>query len=123
MLVSSLLLVLWTMARPAHAMPAAFCDDRGASAVAPPPALDAPDVVIARVRVALSCPGQDLPLFASLGVGHRGVVPSLSTGLDAALPIAPAWLVPPAGEELDAPAEAARPLDGVRARIERPPRG
>src|SRR5690349_16784007 len=51
-------LALWALALPARAATVSpFCDDRGASAVAADPALEAPDLAVRRVSVA--CDGRD----------------------------------------------------------------
>lgn len=121
-LATSLLLVFWTIARPAHAMPAPFCDDRGASAIAPPPALEPLDEAIARARLTSCDEAAGLPLRATIDGGQRLPAPP-SAGPGALLPPAPAYIPPAPGDPLDTPAEAARPIDGVRGRVERPPRG
>ena len=48
---AGVMLALWTLGRPAHAATLApFCDDRGATALAPPPALEAPDEAVRQGR-------------------------------------------------------------------------
>jgi hypothetical protein len=124
-------LVVLALARPALAAPALagqaqaapFCDDRGATGLAAPPALEAPDEAVWRVR---AC-------------GHA------ASGIDALLPhFTPSHHVAPAAEGDDAGAcvahavnfepvpshsgwngEAAsvRPPSAARSRLERPPRG
>jgi hypothetical protein len=118
----SVALALWALARPALAAPAPFCDDRAASATAPPPTLEAPDVGIQRARVAVTCP-TDLPLGMTLRHGRPRFVP-WATGAESVVATAHALPVPRAlgaGARLDAPL-AQTPLAGVRWRIERPPR-
>jgi len=120
-LVTSLVLALWAFARPASAAPAPLCDDRGASAIAPPPALEAPDEAIARARLSTTCPGDDLPVGRTVAPAHRGVAPPAAS-VDLGLPATQS--VPPSsgGDPIPATATEARPRAGVRARVERPPR-
>jgi hypothetical protein len=120
-LVSSLTLVLWTFARPALAMPAPFCDDRGASGIAATPALEASDVAVQRARATPPCPGEDLPLGMALTHGRPASAPAAV----AAEPVLPATRVPfvvPPGSTLDPPPSVQSSGDGERSRIERPPR-
>jgi len=121
-LVSSLTLVLWTFARPAQAMPAPFCDDRGASGIAATPALEAPDVAIQRARATPPCPGEDLPLGVAVTHGRPASAPA-ALAPDPMLPTTPAPLVAPPGSLLDPPPTVDCPGDGECSRIERPPRG
>ena len=120
-LATGLALALWTLARPAMAAPAPYCDDRGASAIAPAPVLEAPDVGIERARTA-ACPGDDAPTGAAL---TRGRIPSAPPSVGSE-PVLPVWGAPraaPPGNRIDpAPVEES-PHDGVRWRVERPPRG
>ncbi len=120
-LVSSLALALWTVSRPAHASQAPLCDDRGATAVAPPLALEAPEGAIERARTGVSCPGSDLPLGATIARGHRGSA-SAPTAAQPVLPASATAVVPPPGVTLDPPSRFTDPPEGVRFRIERPPR-
>jgi hypothetical protein len=115
-------IALWTVARPAQAMPAGFCDDRGASAIAPDPLLEAPDVAIQRARIAPTCDGEEVQLGAAVAPGH-GQPPIASASADPALPAAtPA--VPPASFDLCTFAPVAQPrADGVTSTLDRPPRG
>jgi hypothetical protein len=119
-------LALWTFSCPASAS-APLCDDRGATALAHPPPLEAPDVAIERARTSSSCPlpgdlDGDLPLCERIAPAHHPVA-STTAAADPALPVALAAL-PVAGDEgLDFPPEPSRPGCGVRVRVERPPRG
>jgi len=122
LLASSLALVLWTFARPALAMPAPFCDDRGASGIAPAPPLEASDVAVRRAGTAPACPGEDLPLGVSVTRGRAPTAPALLLA-DPILPTTHAPLVAPSGSRLDPPPPADSPQDGERSRVERPPRG
>ncbi len=121
-LVSSLTLVLWTFARPALAMPAPFCDDRGASGIAATPTLEAPDVAVQRARAAPACPGEDLPLGVAITRGRPVSAPAVVIA-DPALPTIQAALVVPPGSMLDRPLPVESSRDGERSRVERPPRG
>jgi hypothetical protein len=121
LLASSLALALWTLARPALAASAPYCDDRAASAIAPPPALEAPDVGIQRARVATVCAGEELPFGATLRHGRARSVPS-TVGAEATLVLGQPPLVAPPGLPFDPPRISESPGRGVRSRIERPPR-
>jgi hypothetical protein len=122
-LVASFALAVWTLARPAQAAPAPLCDDRGASALAPPPALEAPDIAVQRARATAACPlGGDLPLGASIGPAHRTPPPLQGAG-EPVTPPSSIVVVPPTGEELDRRTADVPSLEGVRWRVERPPRG
>lgn len=121
-LASSLALVLWTVARPAAAAPAPFCDDRGASAIAPPPALEAPDVAVQRARVTSTCPTEDSPLGATLTHGRAPSAPAVIQA-EPALLVATIPLPLPSTSELDPAPRVEWPCEGVRSRVERPPRG
>ncbi len=118
------LLVAWTIARPAHAAAwAPFCDDRGATALAAPPALEAPDEAVRRVRVTGCGHRLDVDvLMASLGPsrGHA------SAGSDAPGPacLNPATVTAaPVALALVEVLPPRRPAIGARGRVERPPRG
>jgi len=126
-LFGSVFLTLLTLALPASAAVAPLCDDRGASAIAGPPLLEAPDEAIARVAVAAAahasspCSREELPYGASVSPVHKGPS-SAASSADQALPSASSYLILLAGHELTAGELEARPPDGVRVRIERPPR-
>lgn len=119
-LVAGLVLALWTLAPPALASSAPFCDDRGASAIAMPPALDAPDEAIARARSCTDA-GDAHSLFASVVRGRLGATWG-TDGPAAALPRG--VIMGCAVREPFNPAERI-PLacGGVTSRVERPPRG
>jgi hypothetical protein len=115
-------IALWTVARPAQAMPAPFCDDRGATAIAPEPLLEAPDVAIQRAHVAPVCDGEEIQLGAAVAPGHAHPILT-SSPADPALPPGILAVLPPSGS-LRSFVPAARPCaDGVTSTLDRPPRG
>src|SRR5579859_2664378 len=88
-LFASVMFAIWSFSRSAAAG-AALCDDRGASATAEPPALEAPGEAIQRARLGPRCPTRgDLPLASSVAPCRGG--PALSfSGVDQAVdPVAP----------------------------------
>ncbi len=119
---ASVLLALWTIARPVAASPPApFCDDRGASALAPAPLLEATDVAIQRARSTAPCDAADPVFFASLGPGRSDVAPRFG-GAESAIVSCQASLAQPAGDLLAPPSTTLALHYGVRSRVERPPR-
>ena len=120
-LVLGLVLTLWTFARPALAARAPFCDDRGATAMAPPPALEAPDIGVIRARVSV-CEAGERSFFAIVTPARSNVSPPLGEA-DQALPSRSLHVVPAEDSLADLPMPGARPDAGVRHRVERPPRG
>jgi len=119
---ASLALALFVLARPARAASAPFCDDRGASAIAAPPVLEAPDDAIRRATH-VACEGEERDLDASIGVEHRVPVRTLVAPEPAVAPLR-ALLAVPAGDLLPVQlAGEAPPSQGVGFRVERPPRG
>jgi len=122
LLAASLALALWTVARPAQASTAPFCDDRGASAMAPPPVLEAPDVGVQRAAVPASCPDEEVLLGTTVRSGRVAPAP-LTVGSEPMLLPTPAKMVFPWGENLPTLPPVESPREGVHFRIERPPRG
>jgi hypothetical protein len=120
-LFGSVFLALWTLARPAAAAVAPLCDDRGASAVADPPPLEAPDVAIERARATCSTTQSDLPFGARIAPAHKNA-PRFSPPPDPVVPAAALRVAPATGEEPEPAVVVARPCEGVRSRVERPPR-
>jgi len=121
-LFGSVFLALWTLARPASAAIAPLCDDRGASGVALPPPLEAPEDAIQRARAAATCERDEIPLGSSVGPKQKGAPPAAPSGEPAQPAAQPRLLFPAAGSESRVLAVVARPRDGVRNRVERPPR-
>lgn len=115
-------IALWTVSRPAAAMPAPFCDDRGATAMAADPTLEAPDVAVRQARLVPSCSAEDVNLGAAVSPGH-GRARMLSSAAGPAF-VASAFGVAPAGWSTRTLASAAQSrADGVTSTLERPPRG
>lgn len=118
---AGLTLALWVLARPAHAMPAGLCDDRGATAVAPPPAFEPPENALERARTAMSCgDGDGAPMLPTASPGHRVRAP-IETG-DWALPTGRVAITCATGDVLLRAPEVPSPGTLVRFRVERPPR-
>jgi hypothetical protein len=121
---AGVMLALWTLGRPAHAAGLApFCDDRGATALAAPPALEAPDVAVQRAA-APPC-DSDEPIFFGRALGPArhapraiGVSTLTATTTQAALELAA-----PLERRPSVLAPESPPRAGVRYRVERPPRG
>jgi hypothetical protein len=114
-------IVMCAFARPAMAMPAGYCDDRGATAIAPPPVLEAPDVAVRQARAASSCDGDDTRVGEAVAPGHAPASVAVGQG-DPGLPTR-AIALPPASSESTSPVpEVGRAADGVITSIERPPR-
>ena len=111
---------IWTLSRPAFAMPAPLCDDRGATTLAPPPTLLAPLEVLSPAPP-LPCDDADLGVGPTLDAGH-GPHPFPPSQGDPALVTSAAPLATPPGEPLASPPPDAPSTEGVQYRIERPPR-
>jgi hypothetical protein len=112
---------VWTMSRPALAASAPFCDDRGASAIAAPPALQAPGAAIERT-VNASCEADEPLTCAVVAPAHRSVTRPVAVA-DFTLCSAPVVLRPSSSCAIRAPASTNCPPAGVSVRVERPPRG
>ena len=115
--------MVWSLARPvwAGALPAApLCDDRGATVLALPPTLQAPDEAIIRAR-APSCDRGGQSLFATVGVGriHLSSTPDVT---QAALPTRPSLAFSCTASEVGPPRVFSAHCGGARSRVERPPR-
>ena len=122
-LFSGLMVALWSFVHPAFAATLApFCDDRGATALAPPPALEPTDEAVRRAA-APSADG-DGPSFAVvLRSAHRAPrITLVDVSPASASRFAPGVLPPPA-EPRAFEARDLLPPAGVRFRVERPPRG
>jgi hypothetical protein len=119
---ASLALALFVLARPARAASAPFCDDRGASAIAAPPVLQAPDDALRRASLP-SCDAEERLLDASIGPSHRVPVRGLVGAEPAIAPWRPG-VRPAPGQLLPVQRACLAPLpEGVGYRVERPPRG
>jgi hypothetical protein len=114
---------IWTLSRPAFAMPAPLCDDRGATSLAPPPTLQAPELAVLRAPAPLlTCEDEGLTGEPTLAPGHgQHQVPSPQA--DPAVVTCAAPIVSLAGAPFALPAPAASSTEGAHYRIERPPRG
>jgi hypothetical protein len=125
-LFAGVVLLVWTVSRSASAAisdHAPFCDDRGASALAPAPALESPSDVIDRVRAASSCTLNDIDAIGrAFAPSHRSFETPASSYVPALWRAAPTVTAPP-GEDLalDGPVTPT-PIE-VHFRVERPPRG
>jgi hypothetical protein len=99
---------------------APFCDDRGATALAPPPALEPTDEALLRAAAPPADDGG--PSFGASLVPARRVVKARTAELTPVLP-SPAALSPAPISAFVVFEREALPQGGVRFRIERPPRG
>jgi hypothetical protein len=121
-LFAGLVLALWAFARPASAATLApFCDDRGATALASPPALEDPTDAVEQAAAPPSCDEQ-APPGQSLAPAHR----TFRTARATVLPVrtTPALAIsPPQVQPLDLVEPVSTPQAGVHVRVERPPRG
>jgi hypothetical protein len=118
---ASFLLAAWTLARPAHASSLApFCDDRGATALAPAPALEETDAAIERAKTS-PCDGDTPLLGLAVGPSHHGLsAPADDT--ESAQPVTLSLFAPRIEASIDFAIRALAPELGVRWRVERPPR-
>jgi hypothetical protein len=122
-LFACILLAMWTVALPALAAPAPYCDDRGASGMAAPPTLQPVDDAIQRARVLLPiCPLDEQLLSSTIAPAHRSAARSRTPTEPALTTPNPAVVASP-GEDLPPMVVHGVPLPGVRLRVERPPRG
>jgi hypothetical protein len=120
-MIASFVLAMWTVARPAHAATLApFCDDRGATSLAPPPALEAPDEAIRRTR-ASTCDGNGTLPGHVLAPGHHRIA-APSCQVEPGQPVRPPTLVPVRSASVDFVVRAVLRSRGVRGRVDRPPR-
>ncbi len=116
---AALVVGLWV--RPSLAAPAPFCDERAATALAPPPAPTAADQVIARAACHANPLATLTSRFLGLAPGHPAPDTSPSV-IDAAVPTAVPKLARPPSVPVDGRVVVDAPARGVRSRIERPPR-
>jgi hypothetical protein len=120
-LAASVTLAVWVVAAPAWAAPAPYCDDRGASALAAPPMLGGTDPGVLAAPAKVECPGDDGYAGATLTRAHAEASVSVDSP-EAPIATAPPPVVHASGEALPPPPSVVRPPDGVRSRVERPPR-
>ncbi|HEY5147635.1 MAG TPA: hypothetical protein VII82_12765 [Polyangiaceae bacterium] len=120
-LFASILLAVWSFARPARAASLApFCDDRGATAIASPPALEAPDEAVRRAAAPSCTP--DGPLFGlAFDHGHSHGAKA-SPEQEPAIAVVPVAIAHPTGDLIAFATRETSPPYGVRYRVERPPR-
>jgi hypothetical protein len=118
------MLVASTLARSTFAAVAPFCDDRGASALAPPPVLEAPDEAVRKARIEkCASSADDDGWFAALRPTHTRRTIASESVAHASLPGRVA--LPRSVVEVETAVREVvgyfRP--GMRSRVERPPRG
>ncbi len=115
------MIAVWLIASPALAASAPLCDDRGATGLAPPPALQSPEDAFVRARsIAPDCFGgatRDLAFVSS----HDAPAPPAADG-DSAVPISLARVERATSTACALPNVAGDARDAVAARVERPPR-
>jgi hypothetical protein len=129
-LFAGVVVLVWTFARSASAavpaeQRAPFCDDRGASAIAPPPTIESPSDVLERVRAANArCVvlDDDGIVGRAFAPAPRAFHPPASASVHALWRAAPT-VTPPTGTDLATDEPPAPVAVEVRLRIERPPRG
>jgi hypothetical protein len=117
------LAALWSLTQPARAASAPFCDDRGATALAAPPALEAPDEAVRRVCLS-SCEHELAPSDLCAAVHSQRHLPAPPpSDSDKALKASPALSGPARACGMARPsARAESPPCGIHVRLERPPR-
>jgi hypothetical protein len=119
---AALTFLVWVLPRAAWAASAPLCDDRGATAVAAPPLLQASDEGSPRAGASSSCEDARSPRCAHIAP-CRGSVVAIAQISEAGLAGRSIHLARDRGQ-LDALAFSV--VDhprGVRSRVERPPRG
>lgn len=121
LLVLGVTLVTWAAARPCWAAAAPYaplCDDRGASASAPPPTFEATDEAIRRARA--SCETDEQSLFAAIVPG-RSATARASHAAEPVLPVQVSWHVEWLSEPVAGTPVRQIDASGVRSKVERPP--
>jgi hypothetical protein len=115
-------LAVWLVVKPAAAA-APLCDERGATTFAPPPTLDAPTESIDVGDGTDACAWLTLDRDAAYSEHTGGEARQLAARSDVTVHAPPAFVPPAQGVIVPIAAdETAHPV-GVRARLERPPRG
>jgi hypothetical protein len=116
------LIALWLIAAPAFASSAPLCDDRGATGVAPAPALQAPEDIIARAMSPTpDCLGGGASSELAITASHDAPAPPDADG-GFALPVRASHLPLPVSTVRSPASVVGDARDGTFARIERPPR-
>ncbi len=122
-LFASVLLAIWSIVRPAAAMPAGLCDDRGACAIAPPPSLQTPETSIGRAAPARSALASVLPFDGKVGgCPHDGPTDFQLAGVDPVTLVGPLILAVPGCDLWNPWTIGCLHRSGARMRVERPPR-
>jgi hypothetical protein len=122
-LFASIVLAVWSFARPARAASLApFCDDRGATALASPPALEAPEEAVQRAAAPPCDLFEDTSVYALAFDHGQRPGPSASPGAESALAAHAIVVAPPASQPIAFVLSETSPPYGVRYRVERPPR-
>jgi hypothetical protein len=118
----SVVVVAWAVARPAMAASAPYCDDRGASANAPPPTFQPTDEAVRAVLAERSFSLEGTLLWPTVLPDHSAELAGRGSP-DQALPPEATVLPSPPGDDLPPADSQARAPSGVHHRVERPPRG
>ncbi|HEX3770337.1 MAG TPA: hypothetical protein VHV30_05710 [Polyangiaceae bacterium] len=121
-LFASVLLAVWSFARPAQAQVLApFSDDRGATGIALPPALQAPEDAMQRAAAPPSFSLED-PVFGLAFDHGRRPGPSASSAQDPAVASRAIVIAPAASAPLEFVLRETSPPTAPPVRLERPPR-
>jgi hypothetical protein len=121
LLFAGVCLAMLAVVRPARAALAPLCDDRGASAVAPPPLLESPEDVLARAA-ATPCERDALSPLSTLRTSHAHDAPAPPDDAPA-LPVCGPRLPERAASNRPAPLDMpGHARSAMRSRVDRPPR-